>query len=234
MGNTSSANTQYSQTYAAKSYEGRVVALEDENGKQTQVLQIIAGNNLQAFIDANTNEPIAILDNLTNRIVSLEGSTATTGQITEINNAIDALDNWKNGIPTDLATQTDLDNLNTNIESIYATQAALSALATSISSTYATQASLNGLESNMLNFHENTLRNSYNFNKFNVGNGWYLQPQSDGVKDLLCVGKGSNPASICINANGDLDYTKEYGAYSEFTPQTPIPPPVAPAGYIRM
>jgi hypothetical protein len=71
---------------------------------------------------------------------------------------------------------------------------------------------LSNFQANVNQFHDNTLKANYNFNKFNIGNGWFLQPQSDGSKDLLCIGKGDN-TSICLNSSGDLDYSGSYGNY---------------------
>jgi hypothetical protein len=194
----------------------KIAMLEESLSGQIIQAGSVSNDALSAYITLNDNKLVALKS-------EIDGSIATAAQLSSEQIQKVASDLAAEGIRiTGVATT--VDELKSQVTTIEANLLSLTTNFDQLKTDFinyqsSVDSSITGLrtdltdfQSNVNQFHDNTLKANYNFNKFNIGNGWFLQPQSDGTKDLLCIGKGDN-TSICLNSSGDLDYSGLYGNY---------------------
>ncbi len=200
-------------TSLQQSLEGKIV----EAGK-------VSNDALTAYITLNDNKLVAMKDDYTNQITAaaklssddiqrVATELAAEGvRITGVATTLGELQSQVNTIEANLlALTTSFNSLRTEY------QAYVQQMGTTISGI---RSDISGISTNLSDFQQTTqqfhdnLKSNYNFNKFSIGNGWYLQPQNNGSQDFLCIGKGAQTL-MCLDTRGELNYDQgSYGVYS--------------------
>jgi hypothetical protein len=193
------------KTYTAivDTHTGEIAALQESlEGKIVQAGATASGA-LQTYIDSNTKELVALESKLTGQITAaknlnetefdkIKADLASQGITLDgkINDVKSSLDQYK------VASKAEIDAMKADTADYkVVTDNALTTIRTTLAN----------FQTAYNTFTTDTLKNNYTFNRFFVGNQWYLQPQVFNGQDNLCIGKG-NKTLMCIDTNGDFNY----------------------------
>ena len=193
------------KTYTAivDTHTGQIAALEESlEGKIVQAGATASGA-LKTYIELNDKELVALESRVTGQITSAKNLNETEFDTVKadlksqgislegkINDVKSSLNQYK------VASREEIDAMKADTANYkVVTESALAAIRTDLANFKATYNT----------FTTDTLKNNYTFNRFFVGNQWYLQPQVFNGQDNLCIGKG-NKTLMCIDTNGDFNY----------------------------
>jgi hypothetical protein len=184
-------------------HTGEIGALQTSlEGKIVQAGETASGA-LKAYIDLNNSNLVALENKVTGEITAAANLNKTefdkikadlASQGIKIQGIIDQnlkdLDDYKT------ASKAEIDAMKADTADYkVVTDNALASIRTALAN----------FQTAYNTFTTDTLKNNYTFNRFFVGNQWYLQPQVFNGQDNLCIGKG-NKTLMCIDTNGDFNY----------------------------